>query len=144
MSERPVWWQAVEAAVGAPLAVDAVGGGEAVIDVAAERLLATVSALRQAWPALHLTAITGLSIGGEVVLLYHLLLDGGLTLRVRCPGAPPNAPSLAPSWPAANWYEREAHDLLGVAFKGHPNLAPLLVARDWTGGPPLLPVEGER
>ncbi|MFO7697710.1 MAG: NADH-quinone oxidoreductase subunit C, partial [Anaerolineae bacterium] len=64
---------------------------------------------------------------------------GGLTLRVDCPDN--EAPSLTPLLPAANWYEREAHDMLGVRFDGHANLAPLLLAHEWTGPPPLAAQE---
>jgi len=38
-------------------------------------------------------------------------------------------------WRSANWYEREAHDLFGVEFKGHPNLLPLLLYDEFEGFP---------
>jgi len=47
----------------------------------------------------------------------------------------PEVPSVCHLWPAANWHEREAYDLNGVLFEGHPNLVRILMADDWVGYP---------
>ncbi|MFO0814237.1 MAG: NADH-quinone oxidoreductase subunit C [Gemmatales bacterium] len=51
------------------------------------------------------------------------------------PGELPEVPSICSIWPAANWHEREAFDLGGVKFTGHPNLERILMAEDWVGHP---------
>ena len=43
--------------------------------------------------------------------------------------------SLSGIWRAADWYEREAHDLFGVDFSGHPDLSPLLLYEGFEGFP---------
>jgi NADH-quinone oxidoreductase subunit C len=113
-------------------------GGEWVVDVTPECLVPLVSALWQAEALHHLTTITGVDTGEELEILYHLWSGRGLTLRVRCPRQGGELPSLVPILPAADWYEREVHDMLGVRFAGHPDLRRLVLPDDWEGDPPLL------
>ena len=44
-------------------------------------------------------------------------------------------PSLVPLWPIANWFEREAFDLFGIAFEGHPDLRRILTDYGFVGHP---------
>lgn len=44
-------------------------------------------------------------------------------------------PSLSNLWKAADWHEREAYDMMGVIFKGHPDLKRILLPQDWEGYP---------
>lgn len=80
----------------------------------------------------HLSAITGLETKDEIQLLYHLS-NGGilLTIRVKLPLNKTVIPSITPHILGATFYEREIHDLLGVNFEGHLNLAPLILPDDW-------------
>jgi NADH-quinone oxidoreductase subunit C len=56
-------------------------------------------------------------------------------VKVFTPRVQPAIPSVCDLWPAANWHEREAFDLLGIDFPGHPDLRRILCADDWEGFP---------
>ena len=69
---------------------------------------------------------------------YHLLRVADDPARVRVQvwlddGEP--VASVLPAWPAADWFEREAYDMMGIVFEGHPNLVRLLMPDDWDGHP---------
>ncbi|HVC21614.1 MAG TPA: NADH-quinone oxidoreductase subunit C [Vicinamibacterales bacterium] len=71
-------------------------------------------------------------------VVYHLVAPdrrARLRLKVRVPGADPHVASLRTIWPAANWLEREAWDLMGITFDGHGDLRRLLTPDDWEGHP---------
>jgi NADH-quinone oxidoreductase subunit C len=72
-------------------------------------------------------------------VVYHLLSithNRRLRLRVYCEGGePPLADSVVEVWPGANWYEREAFDLFGILFRGHPDLRRLLTDYGFVGHP---------
>jgi NADH-quinone oxidoreductase subunit C len=69
---------------------------------------------------------------------YHLLALGPeprrLRLQVWCDEGEP-VESVVAVWPAADWFEREAWDMMGIPIEGHPNLARLLMDDDWEGHP---------
>ena len=52
-------------------------------------------------------------------------------LKVRLPGDDPHVATASGLWPAANWFEREAWDMFGIAFDGHPDPRRLLMPEDW-------------
>ena len=69
---------------------------------------------------------------------YHLLALRGTSPRVRVQvwvddGEP--VPSVVEVWPTADWHEREAYDLMGIVFEGHPNLRRIIMDEDWEGHP---------
>ncbi|MBA3376413.1 MAG: NADH-quinone oxidoreductase subunit C [Actinobacteria bacterium] len=69
---------------------------------------------------------------------YHLLRVGDEPARVRVQvwlddGEP--VATVLPVWPAADWFEREAWDMMGIPFEGHPNLVRILMDDDWEGHP---------
>lgn len=70
-----------------------------------------------------------------VYLLHSLEPERMLAIKTNVPYGDPKVPSVTSVWRAAEWYEREAHDLYGVVFEGHPNLAPLLLYEGFEGYP---------
>jgi len=70
-------------------------------------------------------------------VVYHLLsLTKNLRIRVKVQtDAEAPVPSVTPVYPNADWYEREAFDMYGVKFEGHPDLRRILLPEDWTGYP---------
>lgn len=56
-------------------------------------------------------------------------------LKVRTSKEDPKAPSVTHLWPAANYHEREAYDLMGIVYEGHPNLQRILLDEEWEGHP---------
>ncbi len=78
-------------------------------------------------------------VPGRFELVYHLLstkTGGRLVLKVRLPHEDaPSCDSISEVHPAAEWHEREAFDLLGIRFFGHPDLRRILCCEDWVGHP---------
>jgi NADH-quinone oxidoreductase subunit C len=74
-------------------------------------------------------------------LAYQLLsLESGVRLRLRvwCPPGDEDRPevdSVTSVWATADWHEREVYDMFGVRFRGHPDLARILMPLDWEGHP---------
>lgn len=58
-----------------------------------------------------------------------------IAIKVQVDRENPHIPSVADVWPAADWHEREAFDLLGIIFDGHPELTRILCCEDWVGHP---------
>ena len=72
----------------------------------------------------------------DFTVVYHFfsfsqLLD--LRLKVALQGSDPNLPTIQDIYPNANWYEREAWDMFGITFTGHPNLFRILLPPTWEG-----------
>lgn len=71
-------------------------------------------------------------------VVYHLLsLNNNQRIRlcVFLEGEPPVINSVVDIWAAANWFEREAFDLFGIVFQGHPDLRRILTDYDFVGHP---------
>jgi NADH-quinone oxidoreductase subunit C len=126
------------------------GDGMPTIYVAREQLVPTCLALRDARDLRFALLADLLPVDYhprepryEVVYLLASLGVGGfgdtpkrLRMKVRVPGGDDSTlPSVSSVWPAANWSEREAYDLFGLHFEGHPDLRRILMPDDWDGHP---------
>ena len=141
---------ALAAAFDPPLTSVTVALGEVTVVVAAERLADVMRALRDrpefrfeslidACGVDYSTYGDGAWEGARFAAVYHLLsLSHNHRLRVRAFAVDddfPILPSVVDVWPAANWFEREAFDLYGIVFDGHPDLRRLLTDYGFVGHP---------
>ncbi len=83
---------------------------------------------------------TSVNINNEerFAVVYHLLsIQHNHRLRVRCylPEENPKLPTVTKIWSSADWYEREAYDMFGILFEGHPDLRRLLTDYGFIGHP---------
>jgi NADH-quinone oxidoreductase subunit C len=70
-----------------------------------------------------------------VYRFYHLDGGGDVVVKVRVPRGQPVVPALTPTWPGANFHEREGFDLFGITFQGHPDLRRLYLWEEFEGHP---------
>jgi len=77
----------------------------------------------------YLRCLSGVDYLTELETVYHFYsFEHGhkLAVKVRCPYGDPHVPTVSHLWAAANWHERETHEMYGIVFDGHPDLRPLL------------------
>ena len=81
-----------------------------------------------------------------VYILTSLSRKERIRVKTSCPEDDPVVPSATPLWAGANWHEREAYDMFGVRFEGHPDLRRILMPEDFDAFPlrKEFPMEGER
>jgi NADH-quinone oxidoreductase subunit C len=93
-----------------------------------------------------LSCLTGVDYGvedGRFGVVYHLAsipYKTQLTLKIskqndRTESNLPSFPSITSVYKSADWHEREAYDMMGIYFEGHPDLRRLLMPDDWEGFP---------
>ena len=67
--------------------------------------------------------------------LYSMRHNHWFAVKVYVDRAQPSIPSVMDFWPAADWHEREAFDMMGILFPGHSDLRRILLPEDWEGFP---------
>jgi len=80
-------------------------------------------------------AAHGLPRFAAVYQLLSITHNRRVMVRAFAEGNPPLLPSVVSVWPSANWYEREAFDLFGILFDGHPDLRRILTDYGFVGHP---------
>ena len=103
-------------------------------------LTAVLMTAREALGILHLSFITVVDRVGSFEITYELLdYRGGIVrLKTSVEDEEPVIDSVTKVYPTANWHEREAYDMFGIAFKGHPDLRRLYMWQDHFDHHPLL------
>jgi NADH-quinone oxidoreductase subunit C len=141
---------ALQSVLGEMLAGVSAALGEVTIVVKPEQLLAAATLLRNA-PELKFEQLSDLCgvdyrdfgegawSGLRFAVVYHLLsIAHNRRVRMRVFAADDELPvvdSVIGVWPSANWYEREAFDLYGIVFPGHPDLRRILTDYGFVGHP---------
>ena len=140
---------ALASSLGGKVRSSVVDRGQLTIEVAAADLVEAATKLRDD-PALAFTEmldIAGVDYqgyapapeGGRFAVVYGLISirhNWRVRLRVFCPDDDfPAVDSVLGVWASANWYEREAFDLYGIVFRGHPDLRRILTDYGFMGHP---------
>ena len=86
-----------------------------------------------------LMCLSGVDLtGGKLSVVYHLhslKWNHKIVLKVNLAADDPHCQSVAGIWRSADWLEREAYDMIGIIFDGHPDLRRILMPDDWEGYP---------
>jgi NADH-quinone oxidoreductase subunit C len=140
---------ALRTALGERIRREEIDRGDLVIEAAAGDVVGILSALRDD-PSLAFTTLIDLlgvdysghatqGEGPRYAVVYNLLsIEHNFRVRVRvfCPDEDfPALDTAIAVWPVANWYEREAFDLYGIVFRGHPDLRRILTDYGFVGHP---------
>lgn len=79
----------------------------------------------------YLSSVTGVDYTDRLEAVYHLYSmekgEGPIVIKVRTDRAEGKIPSVTPIWRSAEYQEREAYDLFGIHFEGHPDLRRILM-----------------
>lgn len=125
--------------------------GEYTLLVPAEDIIAVCTALRddersQFNQLIDATVIDRATRSDRFEVVYFLLslpLASRVRVKTIVQEKKPHCPSLVDVWESANWYEREAYDMYGVIFEGHPDLRRFYMPEDFVDpetGEPLYPL----
>jgi NADH-quinone oxidoreductase subunit C len=87
----------------------------------------------------YLMCLSGMDFGKNIIgVVYHLfsmVKKHKLTVKIEVPVDNAVIPSVESVWGTANWHEREAYDMIGITFPGHPDMRRIFCPDDWEGHP---------
>ena len=118
--------------------------GDTTIEVKTERIVEIMTALKDGHDTgfKYLSMIAGMDYSpasprfGVVYNLYSHKNHSRITLKTRlADDLAPAIDSVSKVWSTAIWHEREAYDMMGIRFNGHPDLRRILMPGDWVGHP---------
>ncbi|MDP9238845.1 MAG: NADH-quinone oxidoreductase subunit C [Chloroflexota bacterium] len=122
--------------------VPSVVGQSVAVEVSRDDLPAVMAAARddERLDMKYMRCLSGVDWQEQLEVVYHLwsfTKRHALTVKTRVSYDDASVPSITSLYPSADWHEREARDMFGINFEGHPNLVPLLLPEDMTDHFPL-------
>jgi NADH-quinone oxidoreductase subunit C len=138
------------ASAGSPVLETVFFRGRATLLIDAERVRAVLAWLRDRGYA-FLASVHGVDYYpheprlGVIYELLDMQQVDRITVKLRVPSERPEVESVTADWPTADHQEREAYDMFGVIFRGHPDLRRILMPEDYEGHPQRrdFPIGGE-
>lgn len=101
-------------------------------------LLGLMKKLKENYGFNYLANLTSVDYEENFEIIYHLYSipeNNKIAVKTTVPRNRAEVVSMFPIWPTADWQEREVYDLMGIKFKGHPNLIRVLLPDDFVGHP---------
>jgi len=99
-----------------------------------DSVLKLARTLRDKYAFDHLSLITAVDWIDNFELVYHITSYPNyctVEVKVTVPKDDPKVQSVSGIWGGANWHEREAYDMMGIAFEGHPDHRRILLPQDY-------------
>ncbi len=131
--------QAIRSQFGEAVKASEVKGVEARMDIDREKSYELLARLKEmGFGYLNCVSSVDWIASGELEAVYNLSSleePTKVLVRVRVPREDPVLRSVVSLWSTADWHEREAYDLMGIRFEGHPDLRRILTSEDWVGHP---------
>jgi len=108
------------------------------LHISPEKLLDLMEMLKKDYGFNYLANLTSVDNSENFEMVYHLYVipdNHKIGVKTRVSRAQAEVVSVMSVWPTADWQEREVYDLMGIGFKGHPNLIRVLLPDDFIGHP---------
>ncbi|PTL36986.1 NADH-quinone oxidoreductase subunit C [Candidatus Methylomirabilis limnetica] len=140
--------EAIKSQFGDAVKASEVKGVEARMDIHQEKNYEILIAIKgMGFDYLNCLSAVDRLASGELEVVYNissLSQPTKVLVRVRIPREDPIIRSVVSLWGTADWHEREAFDMMGIRFDGHPDLRRILTSEDWVGYPLRKDYQDER